>query len=156
MNKKYVVRLTADERTLLEQIVSKGKTQAYRIKHANILLAVDADGPEESDGQTAEALRCHQNTVRNVRQRFVEQGLETALERKEQQRPSREHVLDGEKEARLITIACGKVPEGRAKWTLNMLAEQLVVLDVVESISRTTVWRTLKKTNLSPICGSAG
>lgn len=156
MNKKYIVRLTAEERTLLEQIVSKGKTQAYRIKHANILLAVDADGPHWSDGHTAQALHCHQGTICNVRRRFVEQGLEAALERKEQQRPSRERVLDGESEARLIAIACSKAPEGRAKWTLNLLAEQLVVLDVVESVSRSTVWRTLKKTNSSPICESAG
>jgi transposase len=156
MNKKYVVRLTTEERARLEQLVSKGKTQAYRIRHAHILLAVDAAGPEWSDGQTAEALRCQQNTVRNVRQRFVEQGLEAALERKTQQRPSREHVLDGEKEARLIALACSKAPEGRAKWTLKMLADQLVVLEVVESISSSTVWRTLKKTNSSRICGSAG
>ncbi|GMW03893.1 MAG: transposase [Candidatus Hydrogenedentota bacterium] len=156
MTKKYVVRLTAEERTLLEQMVKKGKSQAYRIKHANILLAVDADGPAWSDGDTAQALRCHRGTVCNVRQRFVGQGLERALERKEQQRPSRERMLDGEKEARLIAIACSKAPEGRAKWTLNLLAEQLVVLDVVESVSRSTVWRTLKKTNSSPICESAG
>lgn len=151
MNKKYIVRLTAGERTLLEQIVSKGRTQAYRIKHANILLAVDADGPHWSDEHTAQALRCHQGTVCNVRRRFVEHGLEAALERKEQQRPSRERVLDGESEARLIAIACSKAPEGRAKWTLSLLAEQLVVLDVVESVSRSTVWRTLKKTNSNPI-----
>ena len=156
MKKKYVVRLTAEERSQLEQIVGKGKTQAYRIKHANILLAVDVDGPNWSDRHTAQALHCHQGTVCNVRQRFVEQGLEVALERKKQQRPSREYVLDGEKEARLIAIACSKAPDGCAKWTLNLLAEQLVVLDVVESVSRSTVWRTLKKTNSSLICESAG
>jgi len=149
MKKKYVVRLRADERSALEQLVSKGKTQAYKIKHANILLAVDADGPGWSDGQTAQTFRCDQNTVRNVRERFVEQGLEAALERKKQARPSRERILDGEKEARLIAIACGKPQEGHAKWTLKMLADELVALEVVESISSSTVWRTLKKRNRS-------
>jgi transposase len=156
MAKKYVVRLTPEERGELEGLVRKGKTQAYRIKHANILLAVDADGENWTDEQTAQAFRCHENTVSNVRQRFVERGLEAALERKKQQRPSRQRILDGEKEARLIAIACSPPPEGRAKWTLKMLADKLVELDVVDSISDQTVRRTLKKTRSSRTCASAG
>ncbi|MDI6794868.1 MAG: helix-turn-helix domain-containing protein [bacterium] len=149
MNKKYIVRLDSEEHHRLEAMVKKGRGQAYKIKHANILLAIDTDGPNWTDKQVAEAFRCHLNTVANVRQRFVEYGLEGALERKEQESPSRKRILDGEKEARLITIACSKAPSGRAKWTLEMLADELVALQVVESVSEQTVWRTLKKTKLS-------
>jgi len=149
MNKKYIVRLTAEEQKELENLVKKGKTQAYRIKHANILLTIDADGPNWPDHQTAKAYKCHQNTVRNVRQRFVEQGFQAALERKEQEFPSRKRIIDGENEARLISIACSTPPKGCAKWTMQMLADELVVLKVVDSISGQTVWRALKKTNLS-------
>jgi len=149
MNKKYVVRLTAEERKELKDLGNKGKTQAYRIKHANILLAVDADGPNWPDHQAAKAYKCHQNTVVNVRQRFVEQGFEDALERKKQQSASRKRIIDGESEARLISIACSTPPKGCAKWTMQMLADELIVLKVVDSISGQTVWRTLKKTNLN-------
>lgn len=156
MAKKYVVRLTAQERSELEDLVRKGKTQAYRIKHANILLAVDADGPGWTDQQAAEAFHCHKNTVSNVRQRFVERGLEGALARKKQERPSRRRILDGEGEARLIAIACSEPPEGRARWTLKLLADRLVELEVVDSISDQTVRRTLKKTKSSRTCANAG
>lgn len=153
---KYVVRLTPEERSELKALVSKGKTQAYRIKHANILLALDADGPAWSNEQTAKAFHCHSNTVTNVRQRFVEGGLEAALKRKKQQRPSRTPKLDGEGEARLIAIACSPPPDGRAKWTLKMLADKLVELEVVDSICDQTVRRTLKKTRQNRTCASAG
>ena len=149
MNKKYIVRLTAQEQKELENLLKKGKTQAYQMKHANILLAIDADGPNWPDHQAAKAYKCHQNTVRNVRQRFVEQGLEAALERKKQQVPSRKQIIDGENEARLISIACSTPPKGCAKWTMQMLADELVGLKVVESVSGQTVWRTLKKMNLN-------
>ena len=156
MAKKYIVRLSSEEREELKSLVRKGKTQAYRIKHANILLAVDADGPNWTDEEAAEAFGCHGNTVSNVRQRLVEQGLEAAVERKKQESPSRERLLDGEKEARLIALACSQPPEGRSKWTLQMLADKLVALEVVDSICDQTVRRTLKKTNSSLICVSAG
>jgi len=156
MNKKYIVRLTCGERSELETLVKKGKTQAYRIKHANILLAADADGPNWSDEEVAEAFGCHQNTVRNVRQRLVEHGLEAALARKKQERPSRTKKLDGEKEARLIAVACSKPPTGRAKWTLRMLADKLVTLQVVDAISHETVRQTLKKTCFARTCADAG
>jgi transposase len=149
MNKKYIVRLTAEECKELQNLVKKGRTQAYQIKHANVLLAVDADGPNWPDHQAAKAYQCHQNTVVNVRQRFVEQGFEAALERKEQQSPSRKRIIDGDSEARLLSIACSKPPEGCAKWTMQMLADELVALKVVDSVSGQTVWRTLKKTNLN-------
>lgn len=150
MNKKYIIRLTGEERQELGHLINIGKTQAYRIKHANILLAVDADGPGWSDEQAAEAFRCHGNTVRNVRQRLVEQGMEAALARKPQEMPSRQRIFDGEKEARLLAIACSAPPEGRATWTLTMLADTLVALGVVDSVSAQTVRRTLKKNELRP------
>lgn len=151
MNKKYIVRLAREERSELENLVKSGRAEAYRIKHANILLAVDADGAGWSDEETQEAYRCHLNTVINVRQRFVEQGLEAALGRKKQEAPSREPLLDGDKEARLISIACSAPPEGRARWTLQLLADKLVALKVVDSICDQTVRRALKKMSLSLI-----
>jgi len=154
--KKYIVRLTHAEREQLTNMVSKGKAQAYRIKHANILLTVDAGGPAWTDEETAKAFGCHVNTVRNVRQRLVEQGLTAALERKAQAKPSRERILDGDGEARLVAVACGEAPAGRATWTMQLLADKLVELEIVPSISRETVRQTLKKTNSSRICASAG
>jgi hypothetical protein len=106
MNKKHIVRLTAEERQELENVINKGKTLTYRVKHANILLAIDADGPNWADHHAAKAYNCPQNTVRNVRQCFVEQGLAVALERKPQDIPSRKRIIDGDREARLICIAC--------------------------------------------------
>lgn len=156
MNKKYIVRLTEDERAELEGIVSKGKAAAYKIKHANILLNVDVDGRNWSDEEAAEAFGCHSNTARNVRQRFVEQGLEAALERKKQEQPSRMKILDGENEARLIAVSCSEPPEGRAGWTMELLADELVRLEIVDSVSSSTVWRTLKKTNFARIFANVG
>lgn len=156
MRKKYIVRLTDEERNQLKAFVKKGKGAAYKIKHANILLSVDVDGPGLSPAAVAKALHCHQNTVYNVRQRFVEKGLEAALERKKQEKPSRKRKLDGEQEAKLVAIACSKAPAGRSRWTLKLLANELVALNVVDSICDQTVRRTLKKMNLSHICGSAG
>ena len=147
MNKKYVVRLTQEEREQLKRLVSKGKTAAYKIKHANILLKADADGEKWTDEQIVSAFNVHVNTVINVRQRFVEQGLEAALNRKKREKPPREKLLDGEKEARLIALSCGEPPTGCAHWTLRLLAGKLVELEIVENISHETVRQTLKKTS---------
>ena len=154
--KKYIVRLSKDERRELDMLVGKGKTAAYKIRHANILLKVDAEGPAWTDEQAAGAFGCHVNTARNVRQRFVEEGLSAALERKKQCSPSRQRVLDGAGEARLIALACSQPPDGRDRWTLQLLADQLVTLSIVESISDQTVRRTLKKTNYGHTCICAG
>jgi transposase len=156
MNKKYIVRLTTDERIFLQDLVSKGKAAAYKIKHANILLKVDADGPAWSDEDTAEAFGCHGNTVRNVRQRLVEQGLDAALERKKRQAPPRGRVFDGEKEARLIAVACSEPPVGCARWTMQLLADRVVELEIVDAVSASTIGRTLKKTSCSPIAANVG
>jgi len=145
MNKRYIVRLSSQERDELNALVKKGKRAAYIIKHSLILLAVDADGPNSTDEEVAKLLRCHKNTVRNVRQRYVEQGLEAALERKKQLAPSRQRILDGEGEARLIAISRMAPPKGNARWTLKLLADELVAQEVVDSISEQTVRRTLKK-----------
>jgi len=154
--KKYIIRLTQAEREQLGALVKKGKAAAYRIKHANILLKADADGPAWIDKRIAEAFGCHVRTVENVRRRCVLEGLEAALERNKQARPRRERKLDGEGEARLIALACSEPPEGRDRWTLQLLADQLVRLEVVNSISAQTVRRTLKKTNSNPTASNAG
>jgi transposase len=156
MNKRYIVRLTDDERQRLVHMTKSGKTAAYKLKHAHILLQVDVDGPNWSDEHVAQAFRCHGNTVRNVRQRFVEQGLEAALARKKQGKPSRQRLLDGAKEAHLIALRCGQPPEGQARWTLQLLADKLVELAIVETISYETVRQTLKKTRSNRTCTSAG
>jgi len=156
MNKKYIVRLSEEERCMLKELVSKGKAAAYRIKHANVLLQVDADGVDWGDEQAAEACSCSPRTVFNIRQRFVEQGLDAALLRKKRERPPTEPLLDGEKEARLVQIACSEPPAGQARWTLRMLAEELIALEVVASISAPTVMRTLKKTSSSRTNENAG
>jgi transposase len=144
---KYVARLTQEERAELTELVSKGKRAAHKIKHANVLLKIDANGPNWSDQQAGEAFACSVRTVFSIRRRLVEEGLEAALTRKKRERPPIEPLLDGEKEARLVQIACSQPPEGRARWTLKLLAEQMITLEVVESISPQTVMRTLKKTH---------
>jgi hypothetical protein len=156
MNKKYLVRLDDAERGSLTELIRKGKAAAYKIKHANILLKVDANGPAWSDEKTADAFGCHANTVRNVRQRLVEQGLDAALDRKKQEHPSREKIFDGKKEARLIATSCSEPPEGRSTWTLQLLADRMVELEIVDSVSATTVGRTLKKTNCSHTARNVG
>jgi len=149
---------TAEEREQLERLVKVGKAAAYKRRHAQVLLKVDEGelGPAWSDERTAEALDVTPRTVRNVRKRLVEQGLEAAVNRKRQVRPSRQIVLDGEKEARLIALACSKPPAGHARWTLRLLADRLVELRIVESVSLETVRQSLKKTNFSPGEASTG
>jgi len=148
MKKKYLVTLTADEREQLNVIITAGTASAKKLAHARVLLKADQgeNGPAWVDEVIAEAVEVSTDTVARVRQRFVEQGLEAALVRKKQDRPSRERVLDGSAEARLLAVACSDPPDGRAAWTLTMLADKLVELEVVESVSRESVRRVLKKT----------
>jgi transposase len=150
--KKYKVTLTAEERQSLHALVKAGKGSAQKLTHARILLKADAapQGPAWTDSRIAEAVEVNRTTVEQVRQRFVEQGLEAALVRKKQARPSRERKLDGAGEARLIALACSKPPQGRAAWTLRLLADQLVELEVVDAISTETVRQVLKKNELKP------
>src|SRR5947209_803506 len=145
--KKYKVTLTAEERKSLQELITS-KGAAKKLIHARILLKADAapDGPAWTDDRIAEAVEVNLRTVERVRQRFVEQGLEAALVRKKQDRPSRQRKLDGDGEARLIALACSAPPQGRSDWTLQLLADQLVQLHVVDSISDETVRQVLKKT----------
>ena len=149
--KKYVVTLTADEREQLAGMIAAGKAAAQKLAHARILLKADAAeaGPAWADGPIAQAIEVSTATVERVRQRFVEDSLDAALARKTPAKPSRERTLDGRAEARLIALACSKPPDGRKSWTMRLLADKLVELEVVPSISDETVRRTLQKTRSS-------
>ncbi len=149
--KRYKVTLDDEERQHLHDLLAAGKAAARKLTHARILLKADAaeGGPAWPDWRIAEALEVSVATVERIRQRFVEQGLEPALVRKKQDKPSRERKLDGAGEARLIALACSKVPKGRVAWTLEMLADKLVELKVVDSICPETVRQTLQKTSSS-------
>jgi hypothetical protein len=149
--KKYVVTLTAEERDALTALITAGKAAAPKLAHARILLKADtADGgPGWTDDRIAEAVAVSTDTVGRVRQRFVEDGFAAALTRKSQDKPSRERVLDGAAEARLIALACSPPPDERARWTLRLLADTLVELEVVAAVSTETVRRVMKKTRSS-------
>src|SRR5262249_11089541 len=150
-HKKYLVTLTADEREHLAGLLSAGQRSALTLARARILLKADqADGgPAWPDDRIAEALDCGVRTVERVRHRFVERGLEAALGPKPQDRPSRDRKLDGRAEARLVALACSEPPDGRAAWTLQLLADKLVELRVVDSVCDEAVRRALKKTRSS-------
>ena len=148
--KKYIVTLTEEERTSLKELVNKGKNPAYKVNHARILLLADTNQEDGGwkDFDISKALKISVATIERVRQRLVEKGLEGALNRKEQKNRKKRR-LDGEKEAHLIALTCSSPPEGKVRWTMKMLAERMVQLGHVESISAETVRQTLKKTNLS-------
>jgi transposase len=142
--KKHIVRLTADERARLEALTRKGTARARQLKRALILLAADEG---EKDEMIAARVRVHLNTVVRIRHRFAEEGLEKALS--ERPRPGNPRKLAGRQEAYLIALACSDPPEGRDKWTMQLLANRLIELNVLEAISKDTVWRTLKRGTLN-------
>ena len=144
--KKYIVRLTAEEREVCLETIRKLNGSSERVRRAQILLKADADGPGWTDQQIADAFSCRTNTVENVRQRCVLEGFERALERKPRASPPVPKLLDGEQEAQVIALRTGPPPKGYANWSLRLLARRVVELAVVESISHETVRRTLKKT----------
>ena len=146
---KYVVELTSEEQEELAQLASKGKAAARKITHARVLLQANEskDGPAWTDKQISQTFGVHTNTIHGIRRRFVEHGLQAALERKKQDHPSRKCVVDGDVEAHLIALRCGDPPEGRNQWTLRLLADKLVELEIVPSICHETVRKTLKKTS---------
>jgi transposase len=150
MKKKYIVTLTPEERRMLQEMLSRGKAAARKLTHARILLKADAPpgGPGWNDEAIAEGLEVGRATVERVRKEFVEEGLEAALERR---RPRRVYLrkLDGEGEAHLVALACQKPPAGRSRWTLRLLADRMVQLEYVDTLSYQTVRRTLKKTRSS-------
>jgi len=151
MAKRYRVTLDKPEREELHQLLAKGKADVRRLKHAQILLKADESegGPAWSDERIAQAVGCGSATVERVRRRFVEEGLELALSPYRTPRREYRTKLDGEQEAKLIATACSAPPQGRARWTLRLLADKLVELKVVDSISHEAVRQALKKMNSS-------
>ena len=145
MTKKYIVRLTDEERGILKQLVQKRRVASQKVRRAQVLLKADADGPGWTDAQIAGALDCRLRTVELIRERLVTQGFETVLHGKPKRRV-RGKVLDGAQEARIIALRLGRPPAGFANWTLRLLAEQAVTLEIVESVSHETIRRTLQKT----------
>jgi transposase len=147
MRKRYVVNLTVEERAALEDLVRRQRVSGLKRQRAMIVLKADQ---ELTDVEIAEELQVGVATVERVRRRCVERGIAAALERKAQENPSRPRKFDGASEARLVQIACSAPPDGRARWTVSLLGERLVELQVFESVSKSSVQRALKKTSSSP------
>src|SRR3974390_3038208 len=156
--KRYVVRLSAEEREQLEGLICKGRSPAQRLLKARILLKADISeaGDGWSDSKIIAALETGASMVYRVRKQLVEEGLGAGLSRKQRATPAVPPIFDGEKEAQLIALACSKPPKGRARWTLRLLENKVVELGIVDRASDTTIHRTLKKTVSSRIGGSAG
>ena len=146
MNKKFIVRLTEEERGICQHVVKKLKGSSQKVRRAQILLKADADGPGWTDSRIAEAFNCRVQTIENLRKRLVTEGFEVALEGKKRQEPPTPPKLDGEGEAKLIAMRLGQPPTGYGHWTLQLLADELVALEIVDSISHETVRQVLKKT----------
>jgi transposase len=145
MTKRYSINLSDEEGRELLFIIKKGETPVSRIKHAQILLNSDQNGPNKTDREIAEFIKCHPQTVFNVRKKYSEMGLEPALYRKHRESSPIQPIVDGKKEAQLISIACSQPPEGRSRWTFKLLSERMVELEIIDSISPKTVERVLNK-----------
>lgn len=146
MQKKYIVRLTVAERNECEQVIKKLNGSSQKVRRAQILLKADVEGPNWCDAKIADAFNCRTRTIEKLRQRLVEEGFEVALNGKKRENPPTPPKLDGEGEAKLIALRLGRPPAGYGRWSLQLLADQLVKLEIVESISQETVRKTLKKT----------
>ena len=146
MKKKYIVHLTDEERQLATQVVKCLNGSPQKVRRAQILVKADAAGPNWTDKRIAEAYSCSTQTVENVRQRLHEEGFEVTLNGKKREHPPRQPRLNGEQEARVIALRLSDPPEGFANWTLSLLQERVVALEIVESIARETLRKTLKKT----------
>lgn len=146
MVKKHIVRLTEEERDTLRRVIAKLKGSSQKVRRAQVLLKADADGPGWTDRRIAEAFSCRTKTVENIRQRLVMQGFDVTLHGQQREAPPRPKRLDGKQEATIMALRLGDPPRGFASWTLRLLAEKAVELEIVESISYETVRRTLKKT----------
>lgn len=145
MSKKYVVRLTDAERQTLQRVLAKFKGTSQKVRRAQVLLKSDADGPDWTDAKIADAFGCRTRSVETIRERFVRQGFELTLDGQPHSKPRRK-LLDGEQEAKVIALRLGTPPPGFSNWTLRLLAQQVVALEIAKSISYETVRRTLKKT----------
>jgi len=146
MKKIYIVRLTVEEREECLAIVKKLKGSNTKVRRANILLKADADGPNWNDEHIADAFLCSRQCVENVRKKLVTEGFDIALNGQKRETPPRAKCLDGEQEAKVIALRLSEPPEGRNGWTLRLLAEKVVELEIAPAVSRTTVLKTLKKT----------
>ena len=146
MQKKYIVRLSNAEQNECEQVIKKLNGSSQKVRRAQILLKADVEGPEWSDAKIADAFNCRTRTIEKLRQRLVEEGFEVALNGKQRENPPTPLKLDGEGEAKLIAMRLGRPPAGYGRWSLQLLADQLVKLEIVERISHETVRKTLKKT----------
>jgi len=146
MLKKYIVRLTDQERRTLREVVRKLKGSSTKVRRAQVLLKADADGPCWTDQRIAEAFGCRTRTIEYLRQRLVTQGFEAALEKREPRSPPRAKLLDGPQEAKIIAVRLGKPPKGFANWSLRLLAEKVVELGIIGKVSHETLRKTLKKT----------
>jgi hypothetical protein len=146
MPKKYIVRLSDSERATLTEVVKKLKGSSMKVRRAQILLKADANGAAWTDAKIAEAVGCRTKTVENIRERLVMVGFEETLNGKRPDQPPRPKLLSGEQEAKVIALRLGSPPKGFANWTLRLLAEQMVELEIVDSISHETIRQTLKKT----------
>lgn len=146
MNKKYIVRLSAEERRTLREVVKELKGSSQKVRRAQMLLKADADGPAWTDERIAEAFDSNTRTVEKLRERFVTEGFEQTLHGKLRAEPATEKILDGKKEAKVIAMRLGKPPKGYANWTLRLLARKVVELEIVPAISHETLRKTLKKT----------
>ena len=146
MQKKYVVRLTGEERETLRSVVQKLSGSSQKVRRAQVLLKADVDGPGWTDSRIADAFGCRINTVEKIRQRLVTEGFDVTLNGKPRETPPRQNLLDGEQEAKVIALRLSKPPKGFANWSLRLLAEKVVELSIVESVSYETVRKTLKKT----------
>jgi transposase len=153
---KYKVALTAEERAGLERLVSVGKTAARKLTHARILLLADTGGEEQTDQRIADVLGTSVLTISRVRQRFVTEGIEAALNQRPQPPRPDKVKIKGDVEQKLIHLACSDPPQGRCRWTLCLLADEMVALGVVASVSPETVRRALKKTTSSPGSPNSG
>ena len=158
MSPRYRVTLTEQERSELDALTKRGKISARKFVHARALLLCDAGagGPAWKVADAAEALGITSRTIEHIKKQFVEEGLEAALDRKPLEKPPRGIEFDGAFEARLIALACSDAPDGRARWTVRLLADKIVELEIAESVSHMTVQRILKKTNLSLTSASTG
>ena len=145
MQKKYIVRLSKSERAELRQVIKKLKGTSQKVRRAHILLKADADGPAWTDQRIAEAFDCRRQTVEALRQRFVEQGFEVALQGKKRETPPTPKRLNGKQEAQVIAMRLGPPPQGYGNWSLRLLARQVVELEIVDQISHETVRQTIKK-----------
>lgn len=144
MQKKYIVRLSDSEREILREVIRRQKGSATKVRRAQILLKADADGPNWTDARIVEAFGCRRQTVEKLRERLVTEGFEATLQGKP--KPPRPKMLDGIQEAKVIALRLGPPPAGYANWSLRLLADRVVALEIVETISHETVRRTLKKT----------